>query len=173
MSVSLNRKSILLEGQSGLGFSDDNIRVRQVKPEHLEQVKHNLQDNNVDELLLQTQTGDYFLVYADELETNLKGSHQLNNGDFVHLIDMGLEGIVIDSNDEWNEEYQRAGAGAGVAAVMGTGLGWAFGAAAGLVGVTIGGSAGALIPNFNEDYDSLEKWSFESSQSQQFQNQVN
>lgn len=155
--------SVEVKGKSGVQMSEDQIYLRKFKQGvELDEIRSALRGdgrgvnkgNNLDEVVFRTQSGELYVVYADELDDVVERGDAISIG--------SIKGTVEIVDNEWNES--RVGAGVYVAAVLTVGTaGAALAAAAvpvagmsatgamlteaafGVFGLAAGGTVGNLV----------------------------
>lgn len=137
-------------------FGKEEVNVLHVRPGvTVEQVAKASKGNNLDEILIQTASGNV-LVYADEL--NVKRYDGIPPvGEEVNFANINVKGKILFADDESNEEWATAGVTAAIAVPVGAAVGFfAIGGVGAKLGMTnafklalggaaVGGTAAAIV----------------------------
>ncbi|MEZ0372961.1 MAG: hypothetical protein ACAI44_27970 [Candidatus Sericytochromatia bacterium] len=97
-----------LQGHSGFFGKEEPVQHRTLNKVSDQDIKGMTQDNNLDEIVVQTPDGQKHIAYADEL--SVKDGALPKVGDKVSLPFLDDEATVLHVDDEWNEDLGMAGA---------------------------------------------------------------
>lgn len=104
-----------LQGQKGFFGAEAPVKHKKLLEVSEQELKAATKDNNLDEMVVETTSGEKYVVYADEL--NVKGGKMPKTGDSVNLPFLDESAKVVMVDDEWNEDYGYAGMAAGAGLV--------------------------------------------------------
>lgn len=184
-------QQLRVQASSGFG-GDERIQVREINAkDSLAEIKDSIKDNNLDEIIIEAENGNKFIVYADELDIELGTVAEAKEGDIVRLFGTDLEGTIVHINDEINEEMVASAAAVPIAAAAVVGSVFVAGAMgafsalsalsaaaakAGIVTVAGAGAVGGTALSFSkiasEDYDSIENFTKISKDSTSYQTKL-
>lgn len=108
-----------LQGHSGLFGHEVPVQHRKLLHVSDQEIKDMTHNNNTDEIVVQTKSGEKHIVFADEL--SVKGGKLPKVGDTVNLPFLDESAKVLHVDDEWNEDMGFAAAALG-GGLVGLGL---------------------------------------------------
>lgn len=101
-----------VEARTGyLGFKEGEFALRKFdggSKADINEIRKAIDGNNLDEIVFRTEAGEYFVVYADELEGDFKKNDSISIGE--------ITGTIVEVDDEVNEK--RVAGGVMVSAVL-------------------------------------------------------
>ena len=108
-----------LQGHSGMFGHEVPVQHRKLLNVSDQEIKDMTRNNNTDEIVVQTKSGEKHIVFADEL--SVKGGKMPKVGDTVNLPFLDESAKVLHVDDEWNEDLGFAAAALG-GGLVGLGL---------------------------------------------------